>query len=145
MIRSASETGALYGSVSSKDIKDAASIDGIDIVKNQIVLDKPIKDLGIYKINIKLHPDVTSIISINVARTKEEALLQEKGSYTIKNTVSREKATEESDFKNMFEDETMAEKIGDENTGSITQQESSDSKKDPSLVTSDDKSKERSD
>ena len=69
LIRSASDAGALYGSVSSKDIKEIVSNDGIEISKNQINLEKPIKELGIYKLNLTLHPDVSSEILINVARS----------------------------------------------------------------------------
>ena len=79
LIRSASDAGALYGSVSAKDIMDVISENGIVIAKNQINLEKPIKELGIYKIIVSLHPEISSEIIINVARTDEEAKLQEKG------------------------------------------------------------------
>ena len=79
LIRSASDAGALYGSVSAKDIMDVVTENGIAIAKNQINLEKPIKELGIYKIIVSLHPEISSEITINVARTDEEAKLQEKG------------------------------------------------------------------
>ena len=93
LIRSASDTGALYGSVSSKDINEIVSADGIEISKNQIKLEKPVKELGIYKISIILHSDISSEIFINVARSIEEAKLQEKGK-ELNNTDFSENAEE---------------------------------------------------
>ena len=113
LIRSASDTGALYGSVSSRDINEVISADGVEISKNQINLDKPIKELGIYKININLHSDIFSEIFINVARSIEEAKLQETGKETD-NTDFSENDEEKTVIKNMFEDEAMAEKIGNQ-------------------------------
>ena len=125
LIRSASDTGALYGSVSSKDINEVISIDGIEISKNQINLEKPIKELGIYKISVGLHSDIYSEILINVARSIEEAKLLETGK-GINNADFSEIVEEKTVIKNMFEDETMAEKIGNQNDES---QILSDSKK----------------
>ena len=125
LIRSASDTGALYGSVSSKDINEVISIDGIEISKNQINLEKPIKELGIYKISVSLHSDIYSEILINVARSIEEAKLLETGK-GINNADFSEIIEEKTVIKNMFEDETMAEKIGNQNDES---QILSDSKK----------------
>ena len=125
LIRSASDTGALYGSVSSKDINEVLSIDGIEISKNQINLEKPIKELGIYKISVSLHSDIYSEILINVARSIEEAKLLETGK-GINNADFSEIVEEKTVIKNMFEDETMAEKIGNQNDES---QILSDSKK----------------
>ncbi len=114
LIRSASDTGALYGSVSSKDINEVISIDGIEISKNQINLEKPIKELGIYKISLSLHSDIYSEILINVARSIEEAKLLEKGK-ELNSADFSEIVEEKPVIKNMFEDETMAEKIGNQN------------------------------
>ncbi len=113
LIRSASDTGALYGSVSSKDIKDVSSLNGIDISKKQINLEKPIKELGVYKINVTLHPDIISEISINVARSHEEAILQEKGKNLVDNKPDEEMKNKP-EIQNLFDDETMASKISDE-------------------------------
>ena len=130
LIRSASDTGALYGSVSSKDINEIVSADGIEISKNQIKLEKPVKELGIYKISIILHSDISSEIFINVARSIEEAKLQEKGK-ELNNTDVSENVEEKALIKNMFEDETMAEKIGDQKQESGDSEILSDSKKQP--------------
>ena len=113
LIRSASDTGALYGSVSSKDINEIVAADGIEISKNQINLEKPIKELGIYKISVSLHSDISSEIFINVARSVDEAKLQETGK-KVNITDFSENAEEETVIKNMFEDETMAEKISNQ-------------------------------
>ena len=111
LIRSASDTGALYGSVSSKDIKEISSKEGIDISKNQINLEKPIKDLGIYNIKVNLHPDIISEIIVNVARTQAEAKAQQPGKHlTDINNKDIEKNLE---LKNLFDDEQEASKIED--------------------------------
>ena len=128
LIRSASDTGALYGSVSSKDINEIVSADGIEISKNQINLEKPIKELGIYKVSLSLHSDISSEIFINVARSADEAKLQETGK-KVNNADFSENAEEEPVIKNMFEDETMAEKISNQKEESEDRKTSIDSKK----------------
>ena len=128
LIRSASDTGALYGSVSSKDINEIVSADGIEISKNQINLEKPIKELGIYKVSLSLHSDISSEIFINVARSADEAKLQETGK-KVNNADFSENAEEEPVIKNMFEDETMAEKISNQKEESEDRETSIDSKK----------------
>ena len=78
LIRPASETGQLYGSVSKRDISNSINKDNFSITYKQVILEKPIKELGIQKINISLHPEVIVSIILNVARTIEEAKTQEK-------------------------------------------------------------------
>ena len=112
LIRSASDAGALYGSVSAKDIKDVVSDSGIVIAKNQINLEKPIKELGIYKIIVSLHPEISSEITINVARTDEEAKLMDK------DTKSTENESEKAEIEKMFDDPSMSSKINSDNTDS---------------------------
>ena len=115
LIRSASDAGALYGSVSAKDIKDAVCANGILITKNQISLEKPIKEIGIYKIIVLLHPEITSEIRINVARSEEEAKIQEKGKDNdFNDTKSSENEQDKAEIKNMFDDESMASKINND-------------------------------
>lgn len=79
LIRQASDLGQLYGSVSSRDVAEALATDGGHVSKTQVVLDKPIKALGIHKVRLVLHADVTLDITVNVARSAEEAELQAKG------------------------------------------------------------------
>ncbi len=112
LIRSASDSGALYGSVSANDIKDVVSANGIVITKNQISLEKPIKELGIYKIIVSLHPEISSEITINVARTDEEAKLMDK------DTKSTENESEKAEIEKMFDDPSMSSKINSDNTDS---------------------------
>ena len=128
LIRSASDSGALYGSVSAKDIKDVLSANGIVITKNQISLEKPIKELGIYKIIVSLHPEISSEITINVARTEEDAKLKEKekGNDFI-DTKSSENEENKAEIEKMFDDVSMASKINNDNT-EIANEDVSDKK-----------------
>ena len=79
LIRQASNAGQLYGSVSARDLAEALEAQGHKIAKNQIVLDKPIKAIGVQDVKIALHPEVSVTISVNVARSPEEAELQAQG------------------------------------------------------------------
>jgi len=79
LIRQASNTGQLYGSVSARDLSEALEGEGRKIAKNQIVLDRPIKAIGVHDVRLALHPEVAVTIHVNVARSPEEAELQEQG------------------------------------------------------------------
>lgn len=79
LIRQASNAGALYGSVATRDLAEALVADGAKVTKNQIVLDKPIKALGVYDVKVSLHPEVSVMVKVNIARSPEEAELQAKG------------------------------------------------------------------
>lgn len=79
MIRQAGETGQLYGSVSTRDVAEAASTAGSPVNRNQIVLATPIKTIGLHQVPVHLHPEVEAKITINVARSPEEAERQAKG------------------------------------------------------------------
>ena len=79
LIRQASNTGQLYGSVAARDLADALGEDGVKVTRNQIVLDRPLKALGLFTVKIALHPEVAVSISVNIARSPEEAELQAKG------------------------------------------------------------------
>src|SRR4051812_38643994 len=79
LIRQASNTGQLYGSVSARDLAEALEAQGHKVAKNQIVLDKPIKAIGMQDVRIALHPEVSVTIHVNVARSPEEADLQAQG------------------------------------------------------------------
>jgi len=78
LIRQAAETGQLYGSVTIRDIAAAIKEAGHNIERRQIFLDKTIKDLGMYKVKLNLHPEVTQTILVNVARSDDEAKKQAK-------------------------------------------------------------------
>ena len=79
MIRQASSVGQLYGSVSARDIAEALEADGAKIVRTAIVLDKPIKALGLHDVRVALHPEVSVTVKLNIARSPEEAALQAAG------------------------------------------------------------------
>ncbi len=76
VIRQAGESGHLFGSVRSADVAEAASIKGFEVSKSQVVIQTPIKILGMHEVRIVLHPEVTVSIKINVAQTEEEAQAQ---------------------------------------------------------------------
>ncbi|MGV6820013.1 MAG: 50S ribosomal protein L9 [Parvularcula sp.] len=79
VIRSASDMGQLYGSVSSRDIAGIASTKKLKLQKNQVLLHAPLKELGIFPVRVALHPEVFVDIKINIARSEEEAAAQERG------------------------------------------------------------------
>lgn len=79
LIRQASNTGQLYGSVAVRDLIEVLEADGKKVTRSQIVLDKPIKAIGVYTVKVSLHPEVSVNIKVNVARSPEEAEMQEQG------------------------------------------------------------------
>ena len=78
-VRSAGETGQLYGSVSTRDIADLITAEGFSVNRNQILLNQPIKMVGLTNVAIALHPEVEVTVTLNVARTADEAERQAKG------------------------------------------------------------------
>jgi large subunit ribosomal protein L9 len=99
LIRQASNTGQLYGSVSARDLADALEAQGHKVAKNQIVLDRPIKAIGVQDVKIALHPEVSVTVRVNVARSPEEAELQAQGVDVMAQMFERDAAgfTEERD------------------------------------------------
>jgi len=79
VVRQAGESGQLYGSVTARDIADAVTAAGVTITRGQVVLDKAIKTLGLYKLRVVLHPEVSITVTVNVAQSAEEAEMQAKG------------------------------------------------------------------
>ena len=79
VIRQAGESGQLYGSVTARDIADAVTAAGFTVGRNQVVLDKAIKTLGLYQQRVVLHPEVSVTVTVNVAQSPEEAEMQAKG------------------------------------------------------------------
>jgi large subunit ribosomal protein L9 len=78
VIRQASETGILFGSVSSRDIADGITKAGFTVDRRQVILDKPIKTLGLHDVRVALHPEVIVRVTANVAKSEDEAAAQEK-------------------------------------------------------------------
>lgn len=79
LIRQSSNTGQLYGSVAVRDLVEALEAEGHKVAKNAIVLNKPIKAIGIYEVKVALHPEVAVAIKVNIARSPEEAEMQASG------------------------------------------------------------------
>jgi large subunit ribosomal protein L9 len=79
IIRQAGESGSLYGSVSARDVSDASTAAGLTINRSQVALEHPIKTLGLYKVRVSLHPEVSIPVTVNVARSPEEAERQARG------------------------------------------------------------------
>jgi large subunit ribosomal protein L9 len=78
LIRQASETGILFGSVSTRDIAEGVTAAGFTVERRQVVLDKPIKTLGLHPVRVALHPEVVVTVTANVAKSEDEAAIQEK-------------------------------------------------------------------
>ena len=99
LIRQASNVGHLYGSVSARDIVEALEGEGAKVSKSQIVLDRPIKAIGVHEVKVALHPEVSVTIKVNVARSPEEADLQAQGVDVMAQMFERDTAafTEELD------------------------------------------------
>ncbi len=106
-IRQAGDTGQLYGSVTSRDIADVVTSGGFTVDRRQIVLDRPIKSLGVHPVKVALHPEVVVQISLNIARTEDEAERQARGEDV---TVIKEEASTLETFKpdEMFEEGAIA-------------------------------------
>lgn len=103
VIRSASDAGALYGSVTARDAADAAAAGGFTVGRGQVALDRPIKDLGMHSVTVTLHPEVVAKIRLNVARSAEEAALQATGK-SIQDAQAEADAQAEFEISNLFDD-----------------------------------------
>ena len=103
VIRSASDSGALYGSVSPRDAAEVATSAGFSIDRKQISLVKPIKELGLHEMSVVLHPEVTASIILNVARSNEEADLQASGK-SIQDVAAEAEAEAEFEISELFDD-----------------------------------------
>ncbi|MBY6081547.1 50S ribosomal protein L9 [Ruegeria arenilitoris] len=103
VIRSASDAGALYGSVTPRDAADAATAAGFTVDKKQVVLVSPIKELGLHTVSVKLHPEVEVEIKLNVARSEEEAELQASGK-SIQELAAEEEAAADFEIAELFDD-----------------------------------------
>ncbi|MGF1550885.1 MAG: 50S ribosomal protein L9 [Paracoccaceae bacterium] len=95
VIRAAAEGGALYGSVTPRDIADAAQAEGFDVNRAQVRLDRPIKELGLHPVSVILHPEVIASVTANVARTQEEAEIQASGKSIAELRAEEEQAAED--------------------------------------------------
>ncbi len=103
VIRSASDAGALYGSVTTRDTADVATQDGYSLDRKQVVIPRPIKELGLHEVSVVLHPEVEAVIALNVARSIEEAELQASGK-SIQELAAEAEAEAEFEIAELFED-----------------------------------------
>jgi len=111
-IRQAGDTGQLYGSVTTRDIAEVVSGGGFSIDRRQVVLDRPIKTLGIQRVRVALHPEVIVEVALNVARSEDEAERQARGEDV---TVVKEEAVALDTFnpEALFEDDVLARQRGE--------------------------------
>jgi large subunit ribosomal protein L9 len=103
LIRQAGESGQLYGSVSARDVADAAQAEGDRVERNQVVLETPIKTLGMHTVKVRLHPEVTVSVSINIARSADEAERQARGENVIASAFDQERLDAEAQARDMLE------------------------------------------
>ncbi|WP_050526015.1 50S ribosomal protein L9 [Pseudorhodobacter aquimaris] len=113
IIRSASDAGALYGSVTTRDAADVATAEGFTVDRGQVVLNKPIKDLGLHTVSVVLHPEVTASIVMNVARSTEEAELQAAGK-SIQELAAEAEAEAEFEIAELFDEMGAANEDGED-------------------------------
>ena len=113
VIRSASDAGALYGSVTTRDAADAATEAGFSLDRKQVALIRPIKDLGLHSVSVVLHPEVTVEIQLNVARSTEEAELQASGK-SIQELAAEAEAQAEFEIAELFDEIGSAASDDDE-------------------------------
>jgi len=103
VIRSASDSGSLYGSVTPRDAADAAEAAGFTVDRKQVALKAPIKELGLHEMHVLLHPEVDATIVLNVARSVEEAELQAEGK-SIQELAAEAEAQAEFEISELFDD-----------------------------------------
>lgn len=113
VIRQASDGGALYGSVTPRDVADAATAAGFTVDRKQVAIERPIKELGLHDVTVTLHPEVQVTITLNVARSAEEAELQATGK-TIQELAAEEEAAAEFEIAELFDDIGAAQSDEDE-------------------------------
>ena len=123
VIRSASDAGALYGSVTTRDAAEAATSEGFSLDRKQVALTRPIKDLGLHDVIVSLHPEVEATIVLNVARSLEEAELQASGK-SIQDAAAEADEAAEFEIAELFDDigsaanddDDLAEAIADDDS-----------------------------
>jgi len=121
VIRQASDSGALYGSVSTRDAADCATENGFTVERKQVALTSPIKYLGLHDVIVTLHPEVEATIVLNVARSTEEAELQASGK-SIQDAAAEAEQAADFEIAELFEDigaaasddDDLAESVSDD-------------------------------
>jgi large subunit ribosomal protein L9 len=113
LIRSASDAGALYGSVTTRDTAEVATAEGFTVDKRQVIMLAGIKELGLHDVMVRLHPEVECKVTLNVARSQEEAELQASGK-SIQELAAEEEAEAEFEIEQLFDDIGAAQLDDDE-------------------------------
>jgi large subunit ribosomal protein L9 len=103
IIRQAGESGQLYGSVTARDVAEAAAKDGYDVIRSQVSLDQAIKSVGLYRVKVRLHAEVEVEVAVNVARTPEEAERQARGEDVIRAQAEEDRAVADARAVELFE------------------------------------------
>ncbi|WP_417263091.1 50S ribosomal protein L9 [Celeribacter sp.] len=122
VIRSASDAGALYGSVTPRDAADAATENGFSVDRKQVALKAPIKELGLHELHVILHPEVEATIILNVARSVEEAELQAEGK-SIQELAAEAEAQAEFEIAELFDDIGSAASDDDDDLAEVAETE----------------------
>ena len=103
IIRQAGESGQLYGSVAGRDVADAIIAEGGQVDRSHVILDRPIKTLGVHPVKVRLHPEVTITVSVNVARSQDEADRQARGENVITSQQDEDRAMAKEAAEELFE------------------------------------------
>jgi large subunit ribosomal protein L9 len=103
MIRQAGDSGQLYGSVSGRDVAEAITAEGGKVDRAMVVLDKPIKTLGLHTVKVRLHPEVSASVTINIARSTDEAERQARGENVITSQFEADRASDAEAAADMLE------------------------------------------
>ena len=127
LIRQASNVGHLYGSVSARDIVEALEAEGAKVTKSQVVLDRPIKAIGLHEVRVALHPEVSVTVKVNVARSPEEADLQAQGIDVMQQMFEENSAplTEDLVAEEGAEEAESAPEAATEETSAVAAEETS--------------------
>jgi large subunit ribosomal protein L9 len=112
LVRQAGETGHLYGSVSGRDVADAVNAEGGKIERSMVVLDKPLKTLGVHDVKLRLHAEVVITVRVNIARSLDEAERQARGENVITSQFEEDAAAAAAAAADMIEG--GAGKLGDD-------------------------------
>ena len=103
LIRQAGESGQLYGSVAGRDVSDAIAAAGGRVDRSQVILDRPIKTLGIHSVKVRLHAEVTVTVNVNIARSQDEADRQTRGENVVSSQFDEDRAAAAEQAQDMLD------------------------------------------
>ena len=131
LIRQAGEAGQLFGSVNARDIAASVTAEGFTILRGQVGLAHPVKNLGLFEVNVQLHPEVSTTITVNVARSEEEAKIQAETGHAMMSADQEEAAEAAAELEAVFEEgaaEAAAEELaeGAEEASEATEEEATE-------------------